>query len=485
MPAGRQVDKATFLEARICRTRGWFARNLKHAKPPSEADLLRMEEGVEIGRRARLLYSGGVLVPWQKSESAAKQTARLMADRKVSAIFEATFCVEGYVAKADILIRKKRGWHLMEVKSSINVKQELVEDLAYTAMVAKRAGVKIVRSSLLLLSEKYELGDPDAALFMEHDCTGDVAEIIPEFESLWDSVAETALAKKRPAPQLIFACRNCEYFSTHCLGKDTQDSIFQLPRLSQRTFDRLAQQAVTTIPDIPAEFKLTEHQERVRQAIVTGQPVIARKSLAMFLDDVNWPAFFLDFETVKTSIPLFPGTTPHEQIATQYSIHVCKTPGKVSEHREFLADPSRDCRRELAERLLEELDGAGHIVVYSNFEKTMLNKLGQLFGDLKPALEKCAGRLFDLEKAFRNWFCHRDFHGRTSIKVTLPALVNLSYDGLAIADGDAAVANYARMARGEITGKAVRKVRRALLEYCKRDTLAMVKLHERLLKLSR
>ena len=114
----------------------------------------------------------------------------------------------------------------------------------------------------------------------------------------------------------------------------------------------------------------------------------------------------------------------------------------------------------------------------------MLNKLGQLFGDLKPALKKCAGRLFDLEKAFRNWFCHPAFHGKTSIK-TLPALgVDLSYDGLAISNGDAAVANYARMARGEITGQAARKSA-ALLEYCKRDTLAMVKLHERLLVFSR
>ena len=76
-----------------------------------------MEEGMEIGKRARQLFPGGVLIPPQEIELAANQTARLIADQKVPTIFEATFCVEGYVAKADVLLRDKRGWHPLEVKS--------------------------------------------------------------------------------------------------------------------------------------------------------------------------------------------------------------------------------------------------------------------------------------------------------------------------------------------------------------------------------
>ncbi len=139
----------------------------------------------------------------------------------------------------------------------------------------------------------------------------------------------------------------------------------------------------------------------------------------------------------------------------------------------------------LAERMLQDLDGAESIVVYSNFEKTMLNKLGQVFSDLKPALDDCVSRLFDLERAFRYWFYHPEFRGKTSIKVTLPALVDTSYDGLAIGDGDTAVAKFARMARGEISGDEATEVCRALREYCKQDTLAMVELHERLLEFCR
>src|SRR5262245_5113862 len=124
MAAGRHIDKATFLDACICPTRGWLARNLKDTFALTDAELLRMEEGIEIGRCARQLYPGGVLVSLQKSEAVAEQTARLMADPKVPAIFEAAFITGDYIARADILHRKERGWHLLEVKSSLNVSRE-------------------------------------------------------------------------------------------------------------------------------------------------------------------------------------------------------------------------------------------------------------------------------------------------------------------------------------------------------------------------
>src|SRR5689334_12674810 len=109
MAARQRVDKASFLNACICPTRGWFTRNVGRATAPTEADVLRMEEGREIGRQARLLFPGGVLIPLQDSAAAAEQTAKLMADPEIPAIFEATFCADDYVAKADVLVRKKKG----------------------------------------------------------------------------------------------------------------------------------------------------------------------------------------------------------------------------------------------------------------------------------------------------------------------------------------------------------------------------------------
>jgi hypothetical protein len=147
-----------------------------------------------------------------------------------------------------------------------------------------------------------------------------------------------------------------------------------------------------------------------------------------------------------------------------------------------LADPAGDGRRQLAERLITDLKDRGSIIVYSSFEKTVLGGLAKRFPDLRKPVQRCIDRLFDLEIAFRDHFYHPDFRGRTSIKFTLPALTDISYDELSIGDGDTAVAKYAKMVRGELSGTEAKAARRDLLEYCKQDTLALVELHHELLR---
>lgn len=67
-------------------------------------------------------------------------------------------------------------------------------------------------------------------------------------------------------------------------------------------------------------------------------------------------------------------------------------------------------------------------VVASGPRRRLLNGLGKLYPDLRERLNGSVTRLFDLEKAFRNHFYHPRFGGRASIKATLPALGDLSYN---------------------------------------------------------
>jgi hypothetical protein len=73
-----------------------------------------------------------------------------------------------------------------------------------------------------------------------------------------------------------------------------------------------------------------------------------------------------------------------------------------------------------------------------------------------------------------------------SIKKVLPALVaGFSCEDLAVRNGDAAIAQFARMARTGIAADEATVARRQLLPYCEPDTPAMVRLHEVLLNLAR
>src|ERR1035437_6100534 len=84
-------------------------------------------------------------------------------------------------------------------------------------------------------------------------------------------------------------------------------------------------------------------------------------------------------------------------------------------------------------------------------------------------------------------FYHPDFGGSFSIKSVLPALVpGLGYDDLEIQDGSSAsTALEALLLDADAFSLSERKALRShLLGYCERDTLAMVRLHERLRELT-
>jgi CRISPR/Cas system-associated exonuclease Cas4 (RecB family) len=476
MDADRCVTKEIFLRAVACPTGGWFLHHLP-GEPPSPGEQLRMEEGQEIHQRARGLFPKGAF-------AAPALDAKSLARGRNETIFEAPVKLDGYAARADILHRENGNVHVMEVKSGLHnddaVAAEHIDDLAYTVMVLRRAGLPVVAASLLLLSRDWRLGMDDHALFVPTDHTPAVLARASEFDAQWTSVRDDVLGSAAPSPTPKLECKGCNYFES-CVGKGVKHAVFDLPRLSQKKFTQLRQRGVMTIPNIPSDFDLTPPQARVRQAVRSGRPVVDRAALKRLLRQVRWPAFYLDFETVKLALPVWPGVAPHEQVVTQYSLHICSAPGKVVEHREYLADPSGDCRRELTDRLLGDLAGDGSIICYSAFEKTIMRGLAERFPDRADALNRCIDRLFDLERVVREGYCHADFHGRTSIKVVLPVLVpGMNYAALDIQEGDAAMTAFARMARGECDLKAAKALRRSLLAYCCQDTLAMVQLHDRL-----
>src|SRR5207245_8424694 len=128
--------------------------------------------------------------------------------------------------------------------------------------------------------------------------------------------------------------------------------------------------------------------------------------------------------------------------------------------------------------LIEKLGDCGSIIVYSNFEETRIKALQAAFPDLADRLQAILNRLNNVLPVIEDHVCHPDFRGSFSIKKVLPALVpQLSYAGLDVADGDTAITRFARMARGEISGTDIEVTRQRLLDYCKLDTFAMVRLH--------
>jgi hypothetical protein len=403
-----------------------------------------------------------------------------MGDKGSPVLIEATFLADDYVVKADILQRGKKGWKIIEVKSSVNDKPEFIDDLAYTTMVIAHMGFGISATSLMLISKDFRLGMSNEKLFIEIDHTDEVLIRALAFEAYWDQVKDETASVIMPEPELKLVCKSCPLLF-NCVGKDIENHILEIPRLSQKKFDGLRQLGIARIEDIPPTFDLTSNQSIVRDCVTIQKPWV-NKQLKEELDKILWPVFYLDFETVMTAIPLYPDIAPYTQIPTQYSIHKYSDMGTVPTHKEFLSNHRKDSRKELAQNLIRDLEKTGNIMIYSSFEKTTVNSLARLYPDLSDSLVALVDRMIDLGTIIRQNYYHPEFHGSISIKVVLPVLVpDMSYDDLEISDGDSASAAFAYLALGRYKSEAeINDVRSDLLNYCARDTMAMVRLYEQL-----
>lgn len=476
----KYITKADFLNTVFCPTCGWIGYHMPSNKLAE--DYFRIEEGLEVGILARKIYDG-ILIDESNFEKSLMATQKILQSSNSLTIFEASFCADEFATKADILIKLTDDqYNLIEVKSSLKEKPKYIDDMAYTAMVLQKCGIKLQKIQLLLLSKEYRLGMAINNLFADlKDYTSKVLERADFFNSHCDQVKKYLQADSKESRDLEFQCSKCEHLNCECQLFNAKNHVFDLPRLSESKFAALQEKQIESIEQIPDDFKLTPTQRKVCKSVQSSKCII-EKGLKEALDVVKWPVYYLDFETMQTAIPLYHNVAPFEQLPTQFSIHKCEQSGVISGHFEYLSAHHKDCREELIIALLDILETCGSIIVYSLFEKTVIKSLAENFPKYKNALIALIDRIVDLHDIIKNNFYHPNFCGSTSIKKVLPALVpDITYDNLNINNGDLAKVQFARMAKGKCSEDEICRIRNNLLDYCRQDTLAMVKLHEQLI----
>lgn len=208
-------------------------------------------------------------------------------------------------------------------------------------------------------------------------------------------------------------------------------------------------------------------------------PQHSPEEIKKFLAGLEYPRYFLDYETVKSPVPLYDGTRPHQQVPFQFSLHVQHEPDGAIEHLEYLHTEKTDPRRALTEALIQHCGTTGSVLVYfQSFEKGRNTELAKAFPEHAAALDAINDRIVDLYLPFqKRWLYHPDQQGSASIKAVLPAFTDLSYDNLGIQAGDAAMQRYLNFVHGLVDAPAEQsQLWQGLRAYCKLDTFAMVKL---------
>jgi CRISPR/Cas system-associated exonuclease Cas4 (RecB family) len=443
-------------------------------------------EGRNIHKEALKLFPGIVSGKDLKLENSSLSAEELIVNLDVNQSVSAmSFVASGFYAKPDILKKlEDNSWHLFEVKSGSRYKVKYINDISFNVMVLSKLGIRVSKTSILYLSNDYRLGMASADLFNEVNCSEKLELKVQEFISVVDKVLKEVECETMPTPVLKRSCKNCPIFDI-CIGKDVKKHIFDLPRLSILQMDELIAMGVDTVDKVPDDFELTERQKIVKSCVLTNTRYIS-DDLKTELENIKQTFYYLDFESVTTIMPLYPGIAPHTQILTQFSLDKTDESGNILEHYDYIADQTRDCRKEVSEKLIEYLGQDGSIITYANAERIIISKLALLFPELSEKLNKIIERIVDLELIIRKNYYDIDFHGRTSIKKILPVLIpNMNYDGLDIGEGGDASAAFAFMAMGLYDEEKIKETKNNLLKYCAQDTLSMILIHQFLINVTK
>jgi len=453
------------------------------AEPTPELEA-RWASGHEVGDFAHMLFPGGVVVPFDgltKDEQLAKTREEI--DRGTKAIYEATFSHDDVFVKADIIVRNRGYWDLYEVKSSTSVKNHHWDDVAIQYYVLSGCGLPMHKAYLVHINSSYvREGDivPEE-LFVIRDITGIVKE---KQASIPDELAGMRAMLRGNVPKVDIGphCEDpyeCDFMG-HCWRHVPEASVFSL---RGRGIDRweLYRQGVVKLEDVPLDSLNLMQRMQVEYFLDRkshADPAMVRE----FLKKVRYPVCFLDFETFASAIPLFDGIRPYQQVPFQYSMHRIDAKGKEPDHFEYLAQPGVDPRTEIAEKLLGEIPEGACVLVYNMaFEKRVLRELGESIPGLRKRLNAVSGGMIDLMEPFkRRDIYHWRMNGSYSLKNILPVLVpEMTYEGMEIRDG--AMASEAYFAMENIPDPAeLSRLRGALREYCRQDTLGLVRLLEKM-----
>ena len=215
---------------------------------------------------------------------------------------------------------------------------------------------------------------------------------------------------------------------------------------------------------------------RVWDATLTGRPSVDPDA-AVFLKELEYPRYYLDFETISFAVPIWAGTRPYEQLPFQWSYSVEEEDGPVT-HREFL-DTSGDApMRPCAEALITALGTEGPVFAYTGFEGRILRETAARYADLAPSLNAIALRIIDLHGIANAYYYHPAQKGSWSLKAVLPTIApELDYGNLTdVADGGGAQLAYLEIIGSETSATRKDELMRALHVYCRRDTDGMVRI---------
>lgn len=462
----------------------------------------RLDAGNVVGDLAMGLFGDFVEVTAYNGEKLdltkmIENTKTEMA-KGTNVICEASFQYNGLYCAVDILKKENGGYAIYEVKSSSKTEEDkkddrpvYIADVAYQKYVLEKCGINVTGTYLVNLNKDYVFdGTLDLnKLFVITDVADEIKVEEANIKQNLDEAEIMLASDKEPNVPIDKKCKNpylCGFWQ-YCSNHLPKPSVFNLHSIHFSTAIKHYKNGLTSYEDLLKSGAITneKHIRQMEHYLNDLPDYVDKANVKEFLNKLTYPLYFLDFETIQTVIPEFKGTKPYTQVPFQYSLHYIEYEGGPLLHKEFLAESGKDPLRAIAERLCEDIPKNVRVVAYyKSFECTRLKELAEYFPDLSEHLLNIKENVEDLLEPFSTgYYYNKKMGGSFSIKSVLPALFpdddELNYKNLElIHNGAEAMTIFPKIK--DMPYDEAEFMRKRLLEYCKLDTYAMVKLWEKL-----
>jgi len=475
-----RLSKSKLMSWLQCPKRLWLQVNRPEVAQVSAQSEAGFARGHRVGKIAQRLFPGGQLIGYAVDlRQALRETASALAAPGDLTLFEPAFRHRDLLVRADVLERRRGTYRLVEVKASTEVKPYHPTDVGIQAWVIQGAGIPLAQTELAHVDTTfvYPGGGDYRGLFKHVEMT---TELLPIQQQILQWIAEAQRTLTGPTPEIDVGPQcsdpyDCEFYA-FCAPVEAEFPVEILPN-SGKFVAALRAEGYADLRDVPEDRLASDTHRRIWRATVSGRPEFDSNA-ARKLAGLGFPCFFLDFESVMPPVPLWAGTRPYETTPMQWSCHRQDDDGQLT-HRSYLETAGGDPRRPFAETLIDALGTAGTIFVYNaGFEGARLTALAEQLPDLGAQLMAIRARFFDLLPFTRTHYYHRDMRGSWSLKAVLPTIApDLRYANLAdVQSGDMVEPIYLEMIDSGTSASRRAELEAALLRYCERDTLALVRL---------
>ena len=480
------LSKSKYTQGIVCNKKLWLSC-FKSEEAIDNSNESTSENGIKVGKLARKLFGDYILVEYDSNQKMIDETNKYM-NNKPNIICEASFNYDNNFCSIDILKNDLDGVEIYEVKSSAKIEEKYIDDISYQVWVLRKCGLNVKKASIVYINNKYiKNGELDIHKLFN---IKDVTDILDEnVEDKVKELKEVINNTNEPNIDLSIGCHkpdDCPFFK-YCTRKLPSPNVFDLGwHLKFNKKLEIYKRGHITYEDIlDKEIINDKVTEQIKQNIKNIEPKINKDNIKEFLSNFYYPLYFLDFESYQVVIPTIDGTHPYQQICFQYSLHIIDENNNLT-HKEYLSDDyNGNPMYGLCKQLCEDIPIDSCVIAYhKSFECSRLEEMAEIFPMFSEHLLNISNNIIDIEIPFANQdYYVKDMAGRSSIKVVLPSLFpndpELDYHNLNdVHKGDEASAAY--LSLKDLPKAEEEKLRHSLLKYCELDTLAMIKIWEKL-----